>query len=339
MAYVPKACGFVIARRADDGWAYLLLTSRKWSEPGFPKGHVDEGETELETARRETEEEAGLTDLEALPGFRREISYPVVRKGRSYEKTSVYFLAKVQTPEMRLSSEHTEAGWYDFGEAHARLGFEDARAVLREAALYLKDPALFDREPKSEAEADIFLRALPGATDLLVAHLRGAARLARAFASSLERAGHACHVEAAAVGTLLHDTGRALGRHDDHQRAGRRYLLDTPYAPYAFACISHSTKGASRDALLATELPADEVDDYFSLIDSTTFTWEEHCAALADSCMKHDQAVHPDIRFADLRKRYGASRLVDLQERRTTAIRETFREATGEDPLALVDLA
>ena len=43
-------------------------------------------------------------------------------------------------------------------------------------------------------------------------------RLARAFAGSLARAGRLCHVEAAAVGTLLHDTGRALGRHDDHQR-------------------------------------------------------------------------------------------------------------------------
>jgi 8-oxo-dGTP pyrophosphatase MutT (NUDIX family) len=339
MAYVPKACGFVLARDGEEGWRYLLLTSTKWDEAGFPKGHVDAGESEIETARRETDEETGLGGLEPLPGFRVDIAYPVERKGRRHEKHAVYFLAKTAGTGIRLSSEHSEAGWYGLAEARARLTHDSARTVLREAALHLKDPALFDLELRTQPGADAFLASLPEAVDGLLAHLRGAARLARRFADSLARARRPCHVEAAAVGTLLHDTGRALGRHADHQRAGLRYLRGTPFSPYAFACISHSTKGATHADLVAAGLPEAEVDEYFALIDGTTFTWEEHCAALADSCMRLDEAVHPDLRFADLRERYGPSPLIDLQERRTTQIREALEAATGEDPLALVDLA
>lgn len=338
MAYLPKACGFVLARADESAWRYLLLTSRKWGEPGFPKGHVEPGETELETARREAEEETGLDGLDPLPGFREEIAYPVERKGRRYEKQAVYFLAKVEDGEPRLSDEHTGYGWLGLAEARARLPHENARGVLRAAALHLKDGALFDLEPVVEAEADAFLAALPEAREGLLAHLRGAAGLARAFAADLRAALAPVHVEAAAVGALLHDTGRALGLHDDHQLAGLRHLRATRLAPYAFACISHFTKGASRDELLAAGVAPTAVDAWGAAIDATTLTWEEHCAALADSCMRGPEPVHPDLRFADLRDRYGPSRLIDLQERRTGHLRKALEAATGHDPLALVGL-
>jgi bis(5'-nucleosidyl)-tetraphosphatase len=342
MPYVPKACGFVVARPEGAGWRWLLLTSRKWGEPGFAKGHVDPGESEVETARRETAEETGLAALDPVPGFRAVLEYPVVREGKPYDKTVVYFLAKVDPEgrDVRLSDEHTESGWYALAEALARLPFESLRGVLRDAALHLKDPALFDLEPATEAEADVFLQALPAADETLVAHLRGAARLGRAFAEALAEAGEPVHVEAAAIGTLLHDTGRAVGDNRDHARAGLRYLRTTRFSPYALTCISHFTKGASADELVAAGLPADEVEDYVSLIDGSTFTWEERCAALADACMDITQPAPPALRFAALRERYpDGDALISLQERRTQVIREQLEAAIGGDPLALVGLA
>ncbi len=55
--------------------------------------------------------------------------------------------------------------------------------------------------------------------------------------------------------------------------------------------------------------------------------------------MKGGTAVRPKERFADLRRRYGASALIDLQERRTAAIRAELRAATGRDPLEAAGLA
>jgi 8-oxo-dGTP pyrophosphatase MutT (NUDIX family) len=50
-----------VARRAHDGWRYLLLRAfRNWD---FPKGLLEPGETPLAAARREVREETTLDDL------------------------------------------------------------------------------------------------------------------------------------------------------------------------------------------------------------------------------------------------------------------------------------
>ena len=74
------------------------------------------------------------------------------------------------------------------------------------------------------------------------------------------------------------------------------------------------------------------------LVDLDTLTWEEHCIALADSCMRGGEAVPPGERFADLRRRYDAGALIDLQERRTDAIRRLLTATLGRDPLTLLPL-
>ena len=55
---------------------YLLLhytpsNEGKRGQWGFAKGHVEQNETEIETAKREIQEETGLTDLKFINGFKR----------------------------------------------------------------------------------------------------------------------------------------------------------------------------------------------------------------------------------------------------------------------------
>jgi bis(5'-nucleosidyl)-tetraphosphatase len=334
-----RAAGFVLVRAATRGLEYLLLTNSKRGEPGLPKGHAEEGEDDVQTAFRETEEETGLTDLAPYAAFRREIGYPAHRKGVVYQKTVVYLLAKLRSGEVRLSPEHSEARWLPLEAALQVLPYAAIRSVVRDAALYLKDPALFRLEHADEAHADAHLRAQPQADERLLAHLRGGARLARGFATALAKAGHDVDPEAAAAGTLLHDVGRALGEHEDHQAAGLKHLRRTPLAAYGFACISHFTKGATEKELLEARVPRERVADFEQLIDGSTLTWEERCAALADACMMGPTPTTPERRFADLRKRYDAPLLIDLQERLTDGIRRQIAAAIGTDPLAAAQLA
>lgn len=334
-----RAAGFVLVRSAPRGPEYLLLTNKNRGELGLPKGHTEDGEDDLATALRETEEETGLTDITPEPCFRRELAYPATRKGRVYEKTVVYLLAHLRSGRVRLSPEHSEFRWLPLEAALDVLPYSGVRAVVRDAALYLKDPALFHLEHADEAHADAHLRSLPKADERLVSHLRGGARLAREIARGLARVDVPVDVEAAAAGTLLHDVGRALGEHEDHQRAGLKHLRRTPLAAYGFACISHFTKGATPDALRAAGVAPELVDDFRTLIDLGSLTWEERCAALADACMMGTTPAPPKRRFADLRLRYDAPKLIDLQEQRTEAIREEIARVTGQDPLAAVDLA
>jgi 8-oxo-dGTP pyrophosphatase MutT (NUDIX family)/HD superfamily phosphodiesterase len=332
------ACGFVLVRESGRDLSYLTLVNRERDECGLPKGHAEPGETERVTALRETQEETGLSDVEFVGDFRAVLAYRASRQGVDYRKRVVYFVGRCSSSEVRLSREHSSYAWLGLHEAIESMPFDALKDVVLRAALFLKDPALFDVYPATEREADAYLAALPGASDSLVGHLRGGARLARRLAEAVQTAGVGVHVEATAVGTLLHDIGRALGDHDDHQCAGLRHLRRTPLAAYGFACISHFTKGADAQALLDAGLARTKVREFNRLTDLSRMTWEEQCAALADSCMRGAEAVPPELRFADLRRRYDARTLIDLQERMTAQLRQRLERVLGRDPLQVVDL-
>ena len=341
MAETRTACGFVLLRPGEAGYEYLLLNNRKRDEFGLPKGHAEEGEGPLEAALRETEEETGLAPPQytANTRFRRDLHYPAQRGGKAYDKTVVYFLATWHAGDVVLSPEHDRYEWATLERTLYALPYPNLRGVVRDAAMYVKDRALFDLEVWTEADADSLLAEQPDVTPHLQAHLRGAARLARMFAKGLAKAGIAVHEEAAAAGTLLHDIGRARGAHTDHPRAGLQYLRKTRFAPYSFSCMSHFTKGASPEALAEAGVDAKMLAEVEGLVDLRSLSWEERCAALADACMKGASVVRPAERFADLRERYDAPALIDLQESCTDVIRNEFREALGQDPLKLVGLA
>ncbi len=336
-----RAAGFVLTRPGPGSEPeYLLLVNARDGFPGLPKGHVDGDESDLETALRETREETGLVDLAVVPGFCEEISYRVRKGGEWRWKTVVYFRARLRSGEVRLSDEHTAFEWLPLPQAIARLSFASLVETLWKAALHAKDPALFRTHPPDPFSADRHLASLPHADPGLLAHVRGGARLARAFAEALAARGAGANPAAAEVGTLLHDTGRALGEHADHQLAGLRHLRNTPHAPYAFACVSHFTKGASPEELVAAGLAPAKVEEFRAAIEIDDLTIEERCAALADSCMRGPEPVPPAERFADLRRRYpDALPLIALQERRTEAIRSSLAATLGADPLSLVRLA
>lgn len=68
-----KSCGAVIWRNNDREREYLIILNKKGNALGhwgFPKGHVEAGEKELDTARREIREEVGLEVDSFMPEFR-----------------------------------------------------------------------------------------------------------------------------------------------------------------------------------------------------------------------------------------------------------------------------
>ncbi len=73
---MPKetSAGAVIFRKEDNQTLYLLLhyEAGHWD---LPKGHIEANETEIETAKREVEEETGLQDIEIIDGFKEWIKY------------------------------------------------------------------------------------------------------------------------------------------------------------------------------------------------------------------------------------------------------------------------
>jgi len=91
----------------------------------LPKGHVDPGETDMEAALRELEEETGFVRDELLidPDFVYEQRYPV--SGRRYgngkgdiEKTLLIFLAHISGPLEPEVTEHIGHRWFPWNPPH-----------------------------------------------------------------------------------------------------------------------------------------------------------------------------------------------------------------------------
>ena len=55
-----KSCGAVIFRKDEHGWNVLLIRHTKGKHISFPKGHMEAGELESQTAEREVFEETGI---------------------------------------------------------------------------------------------------------------------------------------------------------------------------------------------------------------------------------------------------------------------------------------
>ncbi|MCX8197320.1 MAG: NUDIX domain-containing protein [Candidatus Micrarchaeota archaeon] len=134
---MEKSCGAVVFFEEEGRRLYLVLHYEEghWD---LPKGHTEEGESELETAKREIEEETGLQNLEFYEGFRKTISYFYVRKGEKIPKEVVFFLAKASQKEITLSDEHKGYAWLPFNLAKRKLTYENTRQLLEAAEAFLK---------------------------------------------------------------------------------------------------------------------------------------------------------------------------------------------------------
>ena len=71
-----KSCGALVYRITQNGQKELLFIKHRhgthWS---FPKGHMEEGENEVQTALREVKEETGL-DIDLEGDFRPSVEIP-----------------------------------------------------------------------------------------------------------------------------------------------------------------------------------------------------------------------------------------------------------------------
>lgn len=135
---IEKSAGAVVFYQSDPGppgkqIEYLLLLSNFW---GFPKGHVEAGESEEQAARREILEEAGL-EVTLLDGFREVDDYAYRRREERIRKQSIFFLARAEHRDSKISWEHREMTWLPFAAALKHLNYVRLREILEKANAFL----------------------------------------------------------------------------------------------------------------------------------------------------------------------------------------------------------
>ena len=135
-----KSCGIVPFREVDGEIRYLVISSAvtKREHWEFPKGGVEEGEREIETALRELWEETGVKDVRVLPGYREPIRYIYRRPEGLVSKQVVYFIARVGDPSVTLREvEAKDYRWANYAETRKLLRHANARALLERCHAFI----------------------------------------------------------------------------------------------------------------------------------------------------------------------------------------------------------
>jgi len=134
--------GFIVFRRASTGRTagllFLLIRNAAHGHWDFPKGRMNPGEDEVAAALRELREEAGISSIQRVPGFREQIFYSVEERGKIYPKEVTYFLGEVESEDVRLSGEHSQHRWAPLQQALTLVRHENARQLLKKTAQFLR---------------------------------------------------------------------------------------------------------------------------------------------------------------------------------------------------------
>ena len=125
-----KSCGILVF---DDD--KVLLVFHNLGHYGFPKGHVEKGETEEETAVREVKEETNC-DAKIIPGFREVITYS---PKPNVMKDVVFFIGEPLTKDLKPQEEETSDVFFiKASDALKMITHKDERDLLEKAIEYRK---------------------------------------------------------------------------------------------------------------------------------------------------------------------------------------------------------
>ncbi len=133
--HLETSCGAIVYTQREDQYLFVIVQEQSGAY-SFPKGHMETGETEMETARREIFEETGLRPA-FVDGFREMDTYDLKEKPGT-RKQVVYFLAECGNEPMTAQmGEIRKIELLPYDQAMERFDWEGTRRVLTAAYRFL----------------------------------------------------------------------------------------------------------------------------------------------------------------------------------------------------------
>ncbi|MBO4951067.1 MAG: NUDIX domain-containing protein [Clostridia bacterium] len=133
VCYYEKSCGAVMYTEIEGVRKFILITNIS-GHIGFPKGHIEIGEDEKQTALREVYEETGVR-TKIVDGFRESYNYLI---NGFIKKKAVYYLAPFNAEDVKMNiMEISEYRLVTFEEALSILNFKHDRDILTKANSFI----------------------------------------------------------------------------------------------------------------------------------------------------------------------------------------------------------
>lgn len=118
-----KSCGAIVINKNNK----ILLVHHNEGHWDFPKGHIENRETEEQTAIREVKEETNI-DIIINNKYRYTTSYS---PKENVMKEVVYFLAQnIDEDKNPQLEEVSEVKWFTFEEAMNTITYENSKEIL-----------------------------------------------------------------------------------------------------------------------------------------------------------------------------------------------------------------
>lgn len=136
-----RSCGAIVFRKIGGSYRYLLIKNKRSVHWSFPKGHVEEGESDEDTALREVFEESGL-HIEIVPGFKTTSEYLI--QGRVEKTVNIYVATTSDTNTTIQEEEIEDYAWLPYEQALKRLKFENDKKILTDARDFLLEKGLVE---------------------------------------------------------------------------------------------------------------------------------------------------------------------------------------------------
>lgn len=135
------SCGVIPYRINAHSVHEFLLIQHNAGHWAFPKGHPEQGETNLQTAKRELAEETGLTDVVIYEQHPLEEQYTFTkRSGKQVDKRVLYFLGQVASDQAVVlqQAEVSNFFWGDAKQTRRLLSFDEGRQLFDQALTCLQ---------------------------------------------------------------------------------------------------------------------------------------------------------------------------------------------------------
>ena len=128
-----KSCGAVVYNPERQSFLIIKMLNGNW---GFPKGHTENQETDIQTAIREVTEETGI-NIEILDGFKKSIKYipfPEVLK------EVVFFIGITKEEKVVIDKgEIEDYMWCSYEEALKMITYKPQRDIMESSLQFIKN--------------------------------------------------------------------------------------------------------------------------------------------------------------------------------------------------------
>ncbi|MEZ4690366.1 MAG: NUDIX domain-containing protein [Ignavibacteria bacterium] len=130
-----KSVGVIVYCQFPRSLKYLILKHKKghWS---FAKGHKDKGETQLETAKRELLEEAGIKKVNFISKkiqLKENYSFSLKNNNKIVKEVS-YFIAETNSSKVKIDkNEIRNYKWCTLNSAQKLITYDQSKKTIKKA--------------------------------------------------------------------------------------------------------------------------------------------------------------------------------------------------------------